>query len=120
MKFKNLLPLAIPLLLSVSACQKEPLVFDNTITINALCYNQGQNLPSPCDSFFLSITRMADTDISNTHIIDKPYLGAVNGSYHFAPPAFGRYVIAVFLDDKKEVIDMIYKGGDLSLSLILK
>ena len=126
------------LLYSLSAsCQKEPSVPEQSrreLSIGVMAYDSTSNLPHPTSNYLLRIEMMRNPNTHDDLFYKWLYYDTVKTvqpvvftasspkpkSILYTTLAPARYIVTVQKGDKVSVSEIIYKGGDIQLNLILK
>ena len=111
------------LLIVFNNCEKENYVPGNELIIYASIYNN--NLPGTTHNFHLQILRMDNPrNLNNDEIFENLYYDNVKSDHIIFTPdnglKFGRYVIHANKNNYSASSEIIYKGGSITINLILK
>lgn len=111
------------LLIVFNNCEKENYVPGNELIIYASIYNN--NLPGTTNNFHLQILRMDNPrNLNNDEIFENLYYDNVESDHIIFTPdnglKYGRYVIHANKNNYSASSEIIYKGGSITINLILK
>ena len=112
------------LLIVFNNCEKENYVPGNELIIYASIYNNN-NLPVTTNDFHLQILRMDNPrNLNNDEIFENLYYDNVESDHIIFTPdnglKYGRYVIHANKNNYSASSEIIYKGGSITINLILK
>jgi len=108
---------------SIIGCEETEYIPDNEITINALYYRNREQLPVQTKLYTLKVYLMHSVEPGTMGGYTTIYDGIVN-TYDVVLTQqdleFGRYCIYIERYDLTGSLEIIYKGGNIQLDIIMK